>query len=93
MKKRYRDLFENTTDLIQIIAPDGRFLFVNTAWMVSLGYFEEDILRLTIWDIIHPDNLLHFKETFQQVLSGSNMQNIEVTFVAKSGKFIFLKGI
>ncbi len=91
-EKRYRDLFENTTDLIQIIAPDGRFLFVNSAWMVSLGYFEEDILRLTIWDIIHPDNLLHCRESFQQVLSGMNMQNIEVTFVAKSGKLIFLEG-
>jgi diguanylate cyclase (GGDEF)-like protein/PAS domain S-box-containing protein len=91
-EKRYRDLFENTTDLIQIIAPDGRFLFVNAAWMVSLGYFEEDILRLTIWDIIHPDNLLQCKEKFQQVLSGKNMQNIEVTFVAKNGKFIFVEG-
>ncbi len=91
-EKRYRDLFENTTDLIQIIAPDGRFLFVNAAWMVSLGYFEEDILRLTLWDIIHPDNLLHCRESFQQVLSGRNMQNIEVTFVAKNGKFIFLEG-
>ncbi len=60
--------------------------------MVSLGYFEEDILRLTIWDIIHPDNLLHCRESFQQVLSGRNMQNIEVTFVAKSGKFIFVEG-
>jgi len=91
-EKRYRDLFENTTDLIQIIAPDGRFLFVNAAWMVSLGYFEEDILRFTIWDIIHPDNLLHCRETFQQVLSGRNMQNIEVTFVAKNGKFILVEG-
>jgi diguanylate cyclase (GGDEF)-like protein/PAS domain S-box-containing protein len=91
-EKRYRDLFENTTDLIQIIAPDGRFLFVNAAWMVSLGYFEEDILRLTIWDIIHPDNLLHCRESFQQVLSGRNMQNIEVTFVTKTGKFILVEG-
>jgi len=91
-EKRYRDLFENTTDLIQIIAPDGRFLFVNAAWMVSLGYFEEDILRLTIWDIIHPDNLSHCRETFQQVLSGRNMQNIEITFVAKTGKFILVEG-
>ena len=47
-EKRYRDLFENTTDLIQIIAPDGRFLFVNAAWMVSLGYFEEDILKTAV---------------------------------------------
>ena len=68
-EKKYRDLFENTTDLIQIITPDGRFLLVNASWMVTLGYFEEDIEHLSLWDIIHPESMAHCKEIFQQVLS------------------------
>ena len=84
-EKKFRDLFENTTDLIQIITPDGRFLLVNPSWMVTLGYFDDDIEHLSLWDIIHPESMPHCKEIFQQVLSGRSVQNVETVFVAKDG--------
>lgn len=31
-EERYRDLFENANELIQSVAPDGRFRYVNSAW-------------------------------------------------------------
>ncbi len=37
-EERYRDLFENATDLIQSVGPDGRLIFVNRAWCATLGY-------------------------------------------------------
>ena len=33
-----RDLFDGTNDIIQSVAPDGRILFVNRAWLNTLGY-------------------------------------------------------
>ena len=41
-EERYRDLFENASDLIQSVAPDGRFLDVNKAWREKLGYSERE---------------------------------------------------
>src|SRR5215207_7891659 len=35
---RYRDLFDNASDLIYVAAPDGRFLYVNQAWRDAVGY-------------------------------------------------------
>ena len=43
--------------------------------MVTLGYYEDDIKDLSIWDIVHPDHVLRCKEIFQQVLSGKILQN------------------
>ena len=33
----YRDLCENANDLIQSVDPEGRFLYVNKAWLHTLG--------------------------------------------------------
>ncbi len=91
-ERKFRDLFENTTDLIQIITPDGRFLLVNPSWMVTLGYFDDDIGHISLWDIIHPESMPHCKEIFQQVLSGKSVQNVETVLVAKDGRPVVLEG-
>jgi PAS domain S-box-containing protein len=91
-EERYRDLFENATDLIQSVTPDARFLYVNKAWQKALGYKEKDIAGLTIWDIIHPDCLQKCQAIFQQVMDGETVENVEAVFVAKDGKTIVVEG-
>src|SRR5262249_34183359 len=49
-EEQYRDLFENTTDLIQSVTPEGRFLYVNRAWRKTLGYTEAEVGKLTIFN-------------------------------------------
>ena len=47
-EERYRDLFENANDLIQSVAPDGHFLYVNKTWRKMLGYSEKEVANLTL---------------------------------------------
>ncbi len=91
-EERYRDLFENATDLIQSVAIDGRFVYVNEAWRKTLGYSEADIADLSLWDIIHPDYTSRCKEIFQRVISGEPAGNIEAIFVTKGGENIVVEG-
>ncbi len=91
-EERYRDLFENAIDLIQSINVDGRFLYVNEAWRTALGYNEEDVANLSLWDIIHPDYIVHYREIFQKVISGEPVDNIETAFITKSGEKILVEG-
>ena len=91
-EERFRDLFENANDLIQTVAPDGHFLYVNKTWWQVLGYSEEEVARLTLWDIIHPDFIPHCREIFQKVISGETVNNIEAVFVAKDGKLVPVEG-
>jgi len=91
-EERYRDLLENANDLIQSVTPDGRFLYVNKAWREMLGYSEEEVANLRLWDIIHPDSIPHCKEVFQKVISGETVNNIEAVFVAKDGKLVTVEG-
>ena len=91
-EERYRDLFENANDLIQSVAPDGHFVYVNRAWRETLGYDEEEIASLSIFDIIHPDSQAHCMEVFQRVMSGEKVDKVEAVFVTKDGKKVTVEG-
>ncbi|PKP55528.1 hypothetical protein CVT91_15510 [Candidatus Atribacteria bacterium HGW-Atribacteria-1] len=78
--------------MIQSVAPDGRFLFVNRAWQETLGYTKVELPRINLWKIIHPQSLSHCQEIFSQVIKGKSIKNIQATFVAKDGSPIQVEG-
>ena len=91
-EKKYKDLFENASDLIQIVLPDGHFLYVNRAWRETFGYSEEEIATLSIFDLITADCLDHCKTTFQQVLRDPKLHHIDTIFTAKDGRQVIIEG-
>ncbi|KAF0170124.1 MAG: two-component system sensor-response regulator hybrid protein [Limisphaerales bacterium] len=91
-EEQLRDLFENATDLIQSVAPDGRILFVNRAWLNTLGYRMGELAGLTIFDILHPDCLADCREHFAQVMRGEPLTSFEAIFRAKDGRKIHVEG-
>ncbi len=91
-EERYRDLFENANDLIQCVASDGHFVYVNRAWRDTLGYSEQEIERLRIFDIIDPSCHAHCGELFRRVMEGEEVRQVEVTFVSKGGRKIIVEG-
>jgi PAS domain S-box-containing protein len=91
-EERYRDLFENTSDLIQSAGPDGKLLYVNQAWRKTLGYSEQEVAGMNIFDIIHPDSLDHCRGKFNELISGKPIENTEMTLVAKDGHTVVVEG-
>lgn len=89
---RYRDLTENMNDLVQTVAPDASFVYVNRAWRETLGYSAEEARKLLLWDTIHPDSLDHCKGIFERVLAGENVECIEAKLMTKDGKTIDVEG-
>jgi PAS domain S-box-containing protein/putative nucleotidyltransferase with HDIG domain len=91
-EERYRDLFENTNDLVQSVAPDGSLVYVNRAWRQALGYSEDEIPELSLFDVIHPDSKAHCMEIFQRVMAGEKLDHVEAMFVTKNGTTICVEG-
>jgi two-component system, cell cycle sensor histidine kinase and response regulator CckA len=87
-EERYRDLFENANDLIHSFTPDGRIVYANRAWKNSLGYSDEDISKLTIQEVIHPDGRESFDNQLAKLFRGETVDKAEITLVTKSGKKI-----
>ncbi|MDP3564054.1 MAG: PAS domain S-box protein, partial [Methanoregula sp.] len=91
-EQRYHDL-QNANDLIQSVAPDGHFLFVNKKWRDTLGYEEKDLPALTIFDVIHEESIRHCMETFQRVISGENVGFIDAVFKTRTGNKVYVEGM
>jgi PAS domain S-box-containing protein len=91
-EERFRDLFENATDLIQIVSPEGRLLYVNRAWRETLGYSEGEIRGLSVPDIVDPECDEHCKATFGKIVSEGDVGDIKTIFIAKDGRKVFLEG-
>ena len=91
-EKKYKELFENSSDMIQIVKPDGHFLYVNRAWRETFGYSEEDIPNLSIFDLISADCQDHCKATFQKVISEPKLHHLDTVFTAKDGRQVIIEG-
>jgi len=91
-EKKYNDLFENSSDLIQIVNPNGQLLYVNHAWRKTFGYNEDEIADLSIFDLIATDCQDHCKATFQQIISSPKLHCFKTVFMAKDGSKIFIEG-
>ncbi|TVU52262.1 MAG: PAS domain S-box protein [Arthrospira sp. PLM2.Bin9] len=91
-EEKYRDLFENASDLIQSFGMDGSFIYVNRAWKQTLGYTESEISNLTIFDIIHPDNKFHFLQILARLVRGELVDSLKAEFITKDGKKISVEG-
>ncbi len=91
-EEKFRDLFENANDFIQSVDPKGRFLYVNQKWLDVLGYTKKEVEKLTLWDIIHKDQIQHCIEIFKKIKTGAEITQIETVFICKSGEEIYVEG-
>ena len=56
-EERFVDLFDNTNDLIQCVAPDGSLTYTNRTWRRVMGYSEVEVRSLNLLDLLHPDSM------------------------------------
>ena len=87
-----QDLVDNTSDLIQLLTLDGKFIFVNRAWREALGYSSEEITALTLSDVLHPDYANSTLGTLRRIQEGDKLPYVETVFRSKNGKTLFLSG-
>jgi len=88
----FHDLCDNAFDLIQSVAPDGRFLYVNAAWLRTLGYTQEEVGRLRLFDVIHPDSHPHCRLLIEKLREGQDAVDIAADFLSKTGERIAVEG-
>lgn len=84
-EERYRDLFDNASDLVCILAPDGSLQYANQAWRDGIGYGDDDISHLRLVDIVHPDFRERYSEVLELVLKGKRLNHVELILVPKVG--------
>lgn len=83
---------DSANELVQSVASDGSFITVNKTWLKTLGYTDDDVKDLKIYEIIAPESQKTFADLFQKLCNQGGDENIEVTYIAKDGKKVMLEG-
>jgi PAS domain S-box-containing protein len=74
-EERYRLLAEQVTDGIFVADRHGRYLDANRAGCEMLGYKLEELLALSIPDVLAPDELQRLPAQYERLATGRSLQN------------------
>ena len=94
-EEKYRELFDNSKDLIQSISPTGQILYVNNAWLNTIGYKKEELHKINLFDIVHPESIDSYTNLHKDILKfSSNAGNNDhvLKLLTRSGDMVILKG-
>jgi len=82
-------IFENATIGIAILDPIGKILKVNPFIIKTLGYTNEEILKMEIADFSHPHDIVESNKLLNKLIAGEqNYYQINKRYLAKDGKII-----
>lgn len=90
--QQYRTAFEDANDLIHCVDADGYFVYANRLWRNTLGYAEDEIRDMKIFDIVDPDFRHKCQCIFDCMMQGEEAEPTETVFVTKDGLRITVEG-
>ena len=86
----FRSIFEHAAAGMNTITLEGRYLQVNPAFCDFIGYSQEELQHLTVFDLTHPLDLLVTRERFEAIRDGKcEAFDYEKRFVCKDGKLVW----
>ena len=91
-EERYRDLFENASDLIHSARPDGTFVYVNRAWRESLGYTAAEVETLTIWRVLDEADHSKYRAMFAATREEQSTEIREAVLLTRDGRRLEVEG-
>ncbi|MGD0003406.1 MAG: HD domain-containing phosphohydrolase [Anaerolineaceae bacterium] len=65
---RFRSLIENSTDMLFLLDPGYTIRYVSSSVRRTTGFLPEDLISLSYFDLVHPDDLNRLKEIFRRVM-------------------------
>jgi diguanylate cyclase (GGDEF)-like protein/PAS domain S-box-containing protein len=90
-EQRFRVAFENAPIGKALVAPDGRFLRVNTSLAEIVGYPPNLLLTKTFQDITHPEDVDADLEQVRQLLTGDiRRYSIEKRYLHADGHVVWV---
>lgn len=87
LEEKYRDLIENSPEMIYQLDRSGQFVHVNQTGLDKLGYSREEMLAMHLWELV-PDDQAGQVLTYLERLMATGRNTLETVFLAKDGRRI-----
>jgi PAS domain S-box-containing protein len=91
-QERYRDLFENSSEMIATLSPGGQFLYANPAWKRSFGREPEELMEHgSFEDVFHEECRAQVRELFRAALDGHAVDRLALRNPTEGGRVLELE--
>ena len=84
LEENYRDLIENSPEMILKLDQDGRFAHVNATALERLGYTNDELFQQRLWDIV-PQECRQAVREYVSRLESEGKGSLETAFLTKLG--------
>ena len=89
-EERYRELFENASDLVYTISLDLRITSLNRLAEETMGYSREEATGMSLCDLVDPDQCDSLRERMARLAGGDPPAKFEINIRARNGRRITL---
>jgi len=79
--------FALSMDMLCIVHLDGTFQRVNPAFQEVLGFSEEELLTMAVFDLVHPEDLDSTSAGYQKLVAGDSIKCMENRLRCKDGTY------
>lgn len=90
-EQKYRLLADNSSDIINLYLPDGRFLYSSPSITQILGYETDELTGDVPYLYIHPDDISYVKKKHLSLLENRNPILITYRFKHKNESYIWVE--
>jgi len=87
-ESKYRLIAENTSDLIMVMDKENSISYFSPSHEVVLGYQVPELEKIEICKLIHPDDVLNFRDTMTKIMKNKESMPVEFRFQHLNGKWI-----
>ena len=88
---RYRELFENASDVVYLLDLHGHLTFFNKAGERLTGYTCDEAMGMRIADLLTPESLAHSHRMLANKATGTAWTTYEVDMIAKDQRHVPLE--
>ncbi|MCB0163343.1 MAG: GAF domain-containing protein [Anaerolineae bacterium] len=91
-ESRFRLLAENTSDIVCLHAPDGRYIYISPSFNQVLGYSSDEMTGVDPYTLFHPiDASVVHNKLVQAGKDGRSVTGISYRLRKQSGEFIWFE--
>ena len=91
-QERYRDLFENSNEMIATLSPAGKFLYANPAWKRCFGLDTAAILSLdSIEELFGPATRVEMAALIRRAVDGEQVDRVPLRHHTLDGRVLELE--
>jgi len=91
----YRELFENTSEMIHSMDKEGKIRYINRSWENQLGYGDDDLDSLNFFDLLNADEKKKLKQKIKTIEAskGNPSKKLLLQLKNKNGEMVNVEAI